>query len=207
MNPFDKNQQRVYDQAVEGLLKLKTLDSQISLNSTSTGCSYDSSHQYRLPPVSQILLSIDYEDNVEFARQQPLSLCNFPSSSSLSSIASVRKATESRRRGRPKRSDTEFNKKRHSDHSFASQKPRWNDAERQELLEAIVREKNLDDMSTICWERIAAVVGRATKACKDQWRREVLPNIRSRFSSEVTSNKKTKKTIHSDVGTKSIEFL
>jgi hypothetical protein len=70
-----------------------------------------------------------------------------------------------------------------------------------------VREKNLDDMSTICWERIAAVVGRATKACKDQWRREVLPNIRSRFSSEVTSNKKTKKTIHSDVGTKSIEFL
>lgn len=56
-------------------------------------------------------------------------------------------------------------------------KPRWQDSERQELMEAIVKEKNLDDMSTIPWDKISKAVGRAKKACKDQWRRELLPNL------------------------------
>ncbi|OBZ91496.1 hypothetical protein A0J61_00462 [Choanephora cucurbitarum] len=56
-------------------------------------------------------------------------------------------------------------------------KPRWQDSERQELMEAIVKEKNLDDMSTIPWDKISKAVGRAKKACKDQWRREVLPGL------------------------------
>ncbi|GAA5808897.1 hypothetical protein MFLAVUS_002296 [Mucor flavus] len=58
-----------------------------------------------------------------------------------------------------------------------SNKPRWQEAERLELLEAIVKEKELDDMTTIRWDRISLAVGRAKKACKDQWRRELLPNI------------------------------
>ncbi|KAI8889384.1 hypothetical protein K501DRAFT_329180 [Backusella circina FSU 941] len=43
-------------------------------------------------------------------------------------------------------------------------KPRWQESERLELLEAIVKEKGLDDMKTIRWDRIAMVVGKAKKA-------------------------------------------
>ncbi|KAI8372962.1 uncharacterized protein BYT42DRAFT_578720 [Radiomyces spectabilis] len=57
-------------------------------------------------------------------------------------------------------------------------KPRWQDSERLDLLEAVIKEKNLNDMSTFRWDRIALAVGRAKKACKDQWRREVLPALR-----------------------------
>lgn len=32
-------------------------------------------------------------------------------------------------------------------------------------------------MTTFPWDKIAAVVGRDKKACKDQWRREVLPSL------------------------------
>ncbi|ORX55721.1 hypothetical protein DM01DRAFT_1335116 [Hesseltinella vesiculosa] len=56
-------------------------------------------------------------------------------------------------------------------------KPRWKESERLDLFKAIVREKQLDDMTTISWDRIAIAVGRAKKACKDQWRREVLPTL------------------------------
>ncbi|KAI7903069.1 uncharacterized protein BX663DRAFT_509447 [Cokeromyces recurvatus] len=56
-------------------------------------------------------------------------------------------------------------------------KPRWQDHERQDLLEAIVRVKSLDDMATIPWDAISKSVGRAKKACKDQWRRELLPYL------------------------------
>jgi hypothetical protein len=63
----------------------------------------------------------------------------------------------------------------------AMNKPRWQEAERLELLEAIVKEKNLDDMTSIRWDLISLAVGRAKKACKDQWRRELLPNLMRRF--------------------------
>jgi hypothetical protein len=56
-------------------------------------------------------------------------------------------------------------------------KPRWQDSERQDLIEAIVKEKSLDDMSTIPWDKVSKAVGRAKKACKDQWRRELLPGL------------------------------
>ncbi|KAI8377716.1 uncharacterized protein BYT42DRAFT_571345 [Radiomyces spectabilis] len=56
-------------------------------------------------------------------------------------------------------------------------KPRWQDAERLELLEAIVQDKQLNNMATFRWDRISMAVGRAKKACKDQWRREVLPAL------------------------------
>ncbi|KAI8339879.1 hypothetical protein BC941DRAFT_236300 [Chlamydoabsidia padenii] len=56
-------------------------------------------------------------------------------------------------------------------------KPRWQEAERLDLLKAIVKEKHLDDMTSFSWDRISLVVGRAKKACKDQWRREVLPAL------------------------------
>ncbi|KAG2234947.1 hypothetical protein INT48_005101 [Thamnidium elegans] len=91
-----------------------------------------------------------------------------------------------RRRGRP-RKPTEikivdmscYYQTDHSTESVtpSSNKPRWQETERLELLEAIVKEKELDDMTTIRWDRISLAVGRAKKACKDQWRRELLPNI------------------------------
>ncbi|KAG0182591.1 hypothetical protein DFQ28_002762 [Apophysomyces sp. BC1034] len=56
-------------------------------------------------------------------------------------------------------------------------KPRWQKSERLGLLRAIVKEKELDDMATFRWDQIAMSVGRAQKACKDQWRREILPNL------------------------------
>lgn len=59
-------------------------------------------------------------------------------------------------------------------------KPRWQDAEKRELIEAIVKEKNLDDMTSIRWDRISMTVGRAKKACKDQWRRVLLPDLLKR---------------------------
>ncbi|KAI9307140.1 hypothetical protein BJ944DRAFT_238119 [Cunninghamella echinulata] len=56
-------------------------------------------------------------------------------------------------------------------------KPRWKENERINLLKAIVKEKQLDDMTSFSWDKIALAVGRAKKACKDQWRREVLPAL------------------------------
>lgn len=72
--------------------------------------------------------------------------------------------------------------------STTHNKPRWQEAERLELLEAIVKEKNLDDMATIRWDRISLAVGRAKKACKDQWRRELLPNLMRGFYGGSRSN-------------------
>lgn len=56
-------------------------------------------------------------------------------------------------------------------------KPRWNNAERSNLFMAIIKDKQLDNMASYNWEKIAIDVGRARKACKDQWRREVLPTF------------------------------
>ncbi|KAG1465915.1 hypothetical protein G6F56_004791 [Rhizopus delemar] len=171
----------LYEEAIEGLLRLKTFDSQTSLNSSSSSsCSSDWRPEFRLPPVSQILMPQDTVDNyIPFCSLSP---------------------KPTRRRGRPRKPEyVESIKKGHSNHTFVNMgyhKPRWNDNERKDLLEAIVKEKNLDDMSTICWERISAEVGRATKACKDQWRRELLPNIRKKFqtrgqeSKEIRNNEK-----------------
>lgn len=98
-----------------------------------------------------------------------------------------------RRRGRPKKSNLvitdikneikivdmtlNYASKNEPNGSPSSNKPRWQEVERLELLEAIVKEKELDDMTTIRWDRISLAVGRAKKACKDQWRREILPNL------------------------------
>ncbi|CEP07361.1 hypothetical protein [Parasitella parasitica] len=60
-------------------------------------------------------------------------------------------------------------------------KPRWQEAERISLIEAIVQEKELDDMTTIPWDKVSKAVGRAKKACKDQWRREILPHLLKGF--------------------------
>ncbi|SAM00349.1 hypothetical protein [Absidia glauca] len=64
-----------------------------------------------------------------------------------------------------------------SSSSTSIAKPRWQEAERLDLLKAIVKEKHLDDMTSFSWDRISLVVGRAKKACKDQWRREILPAL------------------------------
>lgn len=64
----------------------------------------------------------------------------------------------------------------------ATTKPRWQESERLNLFHAIVEDKKLDDMATFQWDRIAMAVGRAKKACKDQWRREVLPSLMKGFN-------------------------
>ncbi|KAK4519626.1 Cytochrome b5 heme-binding domain-containing protein [Mucor velutinosus] len=74
-----------------------------------------------------------------------------------------------------------FNPTLRSGVDFASNKPRWQDFERQTLIESIVQEKELDNMSSIPWDKVSRVVGRAKKACQDQWRREILPHLLKGF--------------------------
>lgn len=89
-----------------------------------------------------------------------------------------RAATFTRRRGRPRKNPVvRYIEMSTVSPSSPSTKPRWQAAEKRGLLEAIVREKNLDDMASIRWDRISMAVGRAKKACKDQWRRELLPGL------------------------------
>ncbi|KAI9249640.1 hypothetical protein BY458DRAFT_525412 [Sporodiniella umbellata] len=54
-------------------------------------------------------------------------------------------------------------------------KPRWSMEDRVQLIQAIIQDKQLDDMTTFDWNTIATGVQRNHKACKDQWRREILP--------------------------------
>lgn len=56
---------------------------------------------------------------------------------------------------------------------------------------AVVEDKQLDDMTTFAWDRIATRVGRSKKACKDQWRREILKSLIHHFESEVTNTTTT----------------
>ncbi|KAI9254457.1 hypothetical protein BDA99DRAFT_518453 [Phascolomyces articulosus] len=62
-------------------------------------------------------------------------------------------------------------------------KPRWQGPEKESLFTAIIEDKRLDDMATFHWDKIAKLVGRAGKACKDQWRREILPALNDSFKS------------------------
>ncbi|KAF1805252.1 hypothetical protein FB192DRAFT_1361903 [Mucor lusitanicus] len=48
-------------------------------------------------------------------------------------------------------------------------------------MEVIVQEKELDNMASIPWDKVSNVVGRAKKACQDQWRREILPYLLKGF--------------------------
>jgi hypothetical protein len=70
-------------------------------------------------------------------------------------------------------------------HEYEKKKPRWNNKERCNLFMAIIRDRELDDMSTYNWDKIASKVGRARKACKDQWRREVLPALIQGLKTEL----------------------
>ncbi|EIE75900.1 hypothetical protein G6F46_007392 [Rhizopus delemar] len=54
-------------------------------------------------------------------------------------------------------------------------KPRWSMDDRAKLISAIIKDKKLDDMTTFDWDSISSHVNRGNKACKDQWRREILP--------------------------------
>lgn len=65
----------------------------------------------------------------------------------------------------------------HATATTTKRRPRWQESERLGLFNAVVQEKQLDDMASFRWDRIAMMVGRAKKACKDQWRREVLPAL------------------------------
>lgn len=71
------------------------------------------------------------------------------------------------------------------------QRPRWTANERFKLFMAVVEDKQLDDMTTFAWDRIATRVGRSKKACKDQWRREILKSLIHHFESEVTNTTTT----------------
>ncbi|OAD69103.1 Homeodomain-like DNA binding domain-containing transcription factor [Phycomyces blakesleeanus NRRL 1555(-)] len=83
--------------------------------------------------------------------------------------------------------DDEMSKSKRQSHPSSQRnstgllKPRWKDAERLRLFQAIVKDKLLDDMASFHWDKIAVEVGRPKKACKDQWRRELLPNFMARM--------------------------
>ncbi|OAD77973.1 hypothetical protein PHYBLDRAFT_141831 [Phycomyces blakesleeanus NRRL 1555(-)] len=64
-------------------------------------------------------------------------------------------------------------------------KPRWQDSERLVLLEAIVHDKALDDLSTFRWDWISLTVGKAKPACKEQWLCDVLPALLQKPSSSL----------------------
>ncbi|KAG1105530.1 hypothetical protein G6F42_016951 [Rhizopus arrhizus] len=61
------------------------------------------------------------------------------------------------------------------------EKPRWTPQMRESLLKAVIAYKNLDDMTSFHWSQIGKQVGRSGKACKDQWRRALLPKIQQTF--------------------------
>jgi hypothetical protein len=61
------------------------------------------------------------------------------------------------------------------------EKPRWSPQLRETLLKAVIAYKNLDDMTSFHWCQIGKQVGRSGKACKDQWRRALLPKIQQTF--------------------------
>lgn len=61
------------------------------------------------------------------------------------------------------------------------EKPRWTAEMRESLLKAVITYKNLDDMTSFHWSQIGKQVGRSGKACKDQWRRALLPKIQQTF--------------------------
>ncbi|KAG2175465.1 hypothetical protein INT43_001112 [Umbelopsis isabellina] len=86
--------------------------------------------------------------------------------------------TAIRKRLRPSRSTPlPSNTMLRTSHDHEKKKPRWNNKERCNLFMAVIKDRDLDDMSTYNWDKIASKVGRARKACKDQWRREVLPAL------------------------------
>jgi hypothetical protein len=112
-----------------------------------------------------------------------------------------RAATFTRRRSRPRKNPVVCEEERNNTttgadhithHHQPHAKPRWQPAEKQELMEAIVKDKELDDMATIRWDRIAMAVGRAKKACKDQWRREILPTLLKNQDCNGKNNKRKK---------------
>lgn len=73
----------------------------------------------------------------------------------------------------------------------AGTRPRWTLRERSKLFYAVVAEKQLEDMGTFNWAKIARVVNRQEKACKDQWRRETLPFCRRQFRLELPLEEST----------------
>lgn len=61
------------------------------------------------------------------------------------------------------------------------EKPRWTVDMRKKLFRVVTTQKKLADMATFDWDAIGRQVGRPGKACKDQWRRALLPKLEQSF--------------------------
>ncbi|KAI8370121.1 hypothetical protein EDC96DRAFT_573639 [Choanephora cucurbitarum] len=61
------------------------------------------------------------------------------------------------------------------------EKPRWTQEMKASLFRVIVAHKGLSDMASFDWTAIGQEVGRPGKACKDQWRRAILPKLQQSF--------------------------
>lgn len=207
LNPIHplQQQQTCYPHPYQHHERLPSLSNLLLTPHTPT--SYSSEDTSSWASGSNLLYSPSTDDSSIYSTTRPSlipPLSTSTSFSSLKSSASSIKSTSThpkvsllsraatftaRRRGRPKKNeikivDMTYNYANETGtnnillgNGCPSNKPRWQEAERLELLEAIVKEKELDDMSTIRWDRISLAVGRAKKACKDQWRREILPNM------------------------------
>lgn len=155
-----------------------------SISSTQSSLDHDYFYNLAAPTASELSISSMSSSSASSVHSF-LSTCTLQQSNQ----PSFRTLIHNRRRGRPKKKlSAKMNqdlKIVNYDHvtpvtttvGFAINKPRWQDSERQDLIEAIVKEKSLDDMSTIPWDNVSMAVGRAKKACKDQWRRELLPGL------------------------------
>ncbi|KAI9475703.1 MAG: hypothetical protein EXX96DRAFT_638934 [Benjaminiella poitrasii] len=61
------------------------------------------------------------------------------------------------------------------------EKPRWSIGMREALFNAVIAQKGLTDMASFDWAEIGRQIGRSGKACKDQWRRALLPKLQQSF--------------------------
>jgi hypothetical protein len=66
----------------------------------------------------------------------------------------------------------------------SNEKPRWSNPMRHALLMAIIEQKELSEMASFNWASIGKQVGRSGKACKDQWRRAILPKLQHMYEED-----------------------
>ncbi|KAI8080008.1 uncharacterized protein BX664DRAFT_376736 [Halteromyces radiatus] len=92
----------------------------------------------------------------------------------------IQKSSSSSYRGRRRRRRRHVAATRHGGIS----KPRWTDKERHDLLLAVIKEKQLDDMTTFDWDHISKVVKKQSRqSCQDLWYNEMLSSLMTMYHS------------------------
>ncbi|KAI7900250.1 uncharacterized protein BX663DRAFT_563181 [Cokeromyces recurvatus] len=77
---------------------------------------------------------------------------------------------------------------------MGKEKPRWSVEMREALFNAVIAHKGLMDMASFDWPVIGKQIGRSGKACKDQWRRALLPKLQQTFEASSQREQEEKST-------------